>query len=235
MTKEEIKKKVYKDCPYDHKCEKEFTRWSILEETENNEAKIVPCPCAEKADRYYRYMKAGVEPEYWSFEFEDLHENFNKDILDEYASVFIKKTKACIDNKACLWFYGRSGSGTTSLAVLILKHILDSGYKGRILTANDVVSILYHKDISELKDYDFLVIDAVDRISNQVAYNFSIVVSELIDKKSIIFTSMIHSSKLSPSYHDDFTDRVKNIPNVKFPDINFREKVQSKFDAVKDA
>lgn len=236
MTKEEIKNKVYNSCPDDHRCETELTRWSVLEQVGEDTAKIIPCPCAEKVERHYRYDRAGIGQEFWAFNFSKLDKEFDKKIIDNYVNVFLQKTEDCIKNKVCLWFHGSSGSGTTLVAILVLKHILDSGFKGKIISANQIISLLYSQRISELDEYDFLVIDSVDNIQrdSSAVKRFSLVASEFIDTKSIIFTSAIPVSKLTNDYDIDFINRVDNVPSVKFKDINFRENISSRFDAVKE-
>lgn len=237
MTKDSIKQKVYDSCPFDHRCEKNGgVLWSEMQAIDGNRAKIVPCPCSLQADKYYQYAEAGIEQEYWDFTIDKIDKEFDKSILENYVNVFKDKVDACIKNKIALWFWGNTGSGTTTIAIIMLKIALDAGFNGKIIPAREIISILYSKnrDISELNEYDFLIIDGVDRINNNVAKNFSITMSEIMDKKATIFTSLIPATDLNDNYYIDFRDRATSIPNVKFKPINFRKKYESRFEAIKN-
>ena len=235
MNKEQIKNRAYNQCPFDHRCEKECTKWAILEQVNEDQLQIKPCPCAEKVERHYRYFTANIEPEYWDFTVDSIDEDFDQSIIDDYVSVFINKTSACVVNKVSILFHGSSGSGTTSIAVIILKHCLDAGYKGRIFTATEIINKLYGAKISDLYDYDILVIDGIDRLNkDMLKQDFSLAMADLMEKKAVVFTSLVPPHKLH-GYHQDFINRISNIPNVKFKDINFREAMASKFDSVKES
>jgi DNA replication protein DnaC len=235
LTREQIKQRLYSSCPLDHKCEKECTRWSLFEQISDTQFKIVPCPCAEKLDRHVRYSEAGIERAYWDFTVNDIDSDFDQSVLDEYVNVFMEKTDKCIDSKVSILFYGSSGSGTTSLAVLILKQCLDCGYKGKVFTANELINKMYSAKISDLYDYDILVVDGVDKLNKEsLKQDLSSLLSDVMDKRAVIFTSLIPSIKFV-GYHSDFINRIKNIPNVKLKDINFRELHESRFEVVKES
>ena len=226
LTTQEIENIVKKRCP-DNECNGQFY---II-----GKNGIQYCKCYEKLLRYNRYNKANIEVEWWDFEKKDLIKEFhiNKEAIKCY-DYFVDNIELCIKNKVQFLFKGNVGLGKTTLAILMLKKILDAGYKGILLTGDQVIDKLYSGLKKEMDEMDFLAIDEYDRISRQsTVIDFCNLMSSYIERKGIILMGNKNEVQLRNSKYDDFfIDRLNLLKKIEFKGESLRGKIKTKFDTL---
>lgn len=226
MNIEEIKKYILSSC---NDCNGTFVETSI---TDKGEIKIDNCKCFQKLLNYSKYDRAGIGQDWWQFSLTDIEEDFPKTILKD-AKEFIEKLKRCVVNKVHLFFFGKHGRGKTTIATLLLKEIVNAGYKARIVKARHIIDMLYSGQIKDLFELDFLVIDEFDKINpvgNQLS-DFALTVSDLMDEMGMILVSNKSIEELG--YPTVIMERLESISKLEFKGKNYRRNFESKFEMIK--
>ena len=205
---------VYNECDTKECGGKFYT----FEQTESG-IKIKDCKCKKKLELYNKYLEAGIPIEFWNFNVENIDETFDRKILNDF-NVFSEKIKMCVVNKVKFWFYGDNGQGKTTIAVLMLKEVLKAGYTGKIIKAFQLIKHLYNGEIDLLDNLDFIIIDELDKLPNieNTILNFSNVVADYMDKKSMIFISNknMEHFKREKIYPEFFISRLKSFEKIHF-------------------
>lgn len=223
MTNEQLFDYIYAQCP-DKECEKRFY---VI-----NENGVQNCKCMTKLTQYKRYSDANIPLEFWEFTTEDIDPEFDKNILKNYK-FFKNNIEKCILNKVQFWFTGHNGLGKTTISLLMLKDVLDSGYKGLIINAFELITMLYKDRENELHDYDFIVVDEFDKLKKSTIDDFSNIVCSYMDKKSVILSGNKNIKQLEETgYPDFFLDRLEMFTKFEFKGKSFRKQIMSKFETL---
>ena len=120
--------------------------------------------CSIKFKLLDRYFDANIPIDYWQKNIA----NFvgDKRLLDIYENMNVADS---FKNGSSFLFKGQHGVGKTFMSCLILKKILEKGYRGLYSTLFDIVTTIVHGPNSEkyeankeLKMIDFLVVDEFD-------------------------------------------------------------------------
>lgn len=230
MNVEEIENMTIKNCPIcKGKSIGDFTM-------ENNFVKINYCSCVEKFKRYCKYNEAGISQEWWDFNLEDIEKDFSKSILEDIR-FFQNNVTACIINKAQFHFHGKHGDGKNLISNMMLKSSISGGHKCKFLSASfEIIDYLFAGRVSDLMQYDFLVLDEIDKIMGNRIVDTCNVIVHLMEYKSLVLLSNSSISDFSTKLHypQNFIDRLKNMKDVPFPDVNYRGKFLNKFDTIKE-
>jgi len=194
---------------------------------------IKECKCFKKLIRYSRYDKARIPNSFWNFTKEDIVKDFKKSILNDY-DFFKNNIHECMENKVDFLFYGTVGTGKTTIAIMMLKDILDAGYKGMLLTGFEVIDYVYTDRKNELDECDFLVIDESDKVMKKTVDDFCNIISSYLGKKSIILLTNLSIEKLQlKGYPEFFLDRLRELEIVEFSSKSIRGQLPSKFKKTK--
>jgi DNA replication protein DnaC len=225
MNLEDIENQVIKECPDNH-CGGTF--YTI-------ETKIKYCKCYEKLIRYDKYNKSGIEQEWWDFDKDNLIDDFskkNQSLIDKY-DFFIDNIHLCVKNKIQFWFSGTYGSGKSTIAIMMLKRVLDNGYNGLFLNGFEVIDRLYHDRKHEMDDKAFLVVDEFDKVKKNTIDDFCDLISSYMEKKNIILIGNKDIIQLRRGgYPDFFLDRLDAFSKFTFKEGSYRKKIQPKFETI---
>jgi len=229
MTTEEIKKYILSKC---NDCEGRFYE-IVTDQDEFDKIKIKNCKCYPKLLRYTNYNDAGISIEWWDFTIKDVEPDFDKKILKD-VNFFIHNVKKCIINKTQFFFSGENGVGKTTMALLMLKAVIDNGYKGIFVHSKDIIKHLYNGEIDLYNDKDFIIVDEVDKIRDNIVNDFSFELLGWMDKKAIVFISNQKLEWLKSKVPTFLYDRLKSTYVIQFPDKDYRNQFKSKFEALKE-
>lgn len=219
-----IEKKIISECS-DLECDKKFY---II-----GDNGIQECKCYEKLIKYSRYEKAKIPELYWEFTADIIVEKFNKKILEDYK-FFSDNVHECVNNKVDFFFYGTVGTGKTTIAILMLKDVLDAGYSGIFLNGFELINYLYSDKKSELDEMDFIVVDEMDKVMKKTIDDFCNVVSSYFGKKNIILLGNTDLADLRlKGYPEFFIDRLKELEIVEFKSDSLRGDFKSQFKKTK--
>lgn len=207
-------------------CEKNSCNGKFYELTENG---IENCKCFHKLIKYNKYDKAKIPIEFWGFEEDEIVDNFDKEILKDYH-LFKTNVNKLVEDKADFFFHGTVGTGKTTIAILMLKDVLDAGYKGILINGFELINYLYTDRKSELDEMDFIVIDEMDKVMKKTIDDFCNVVSSYFGKKGMILLGNTDIEKLRlKGYPEFFVDRLKELEIVEFFSESLRGTFASKF------
>lgn len=226
MTTEEIKQYILSNC---NDCEGRFYEIDIR----GKDTIIKNCKCYPKLLKYSKYNESGINIEWWDFTINDVEKDFDKKVLKD-VKFFIDNIKSNIVNKSQFFFYGDNGVGKSTMALLMLKAVIDSNYKGIFVNSKDIIHHLYNGDIDLYDDKDFIVIDELDKIRSNVVNDFCFEVLSFMDKKSLVLISNQKMEWFKSKVPTFFFDRLKSTYSISFPDRNYRKQFKSKFEALKD-
>lgn len=203
------------------------------------------CECGLKFLRYLAYNEAGIEREYWDFNFTDLDSTFvktNKANLRN-CHFFLKHTQECILNACQFLFTGENGVGKTVVALLVAKGAIDKGFKVSVITAEMLSTLLFDKEykvqLDKLDECDFLVIDEIDKFTGrniEAIMKVGNKISDFIRSKSLILISNVGITELATlGYRSNFISRLESFEQLHWKGINFRSHSVSKFKELKDS
>lgn len=232
MGIEELKKKYIDNCPL---CKGSMVEeYTPLEQNSKFFIKMKECSCVETFKKYCKYSDANISQEWWEFGINDLEKDFSQNILED-VKFFIKNVEMCVLNKSQFHFHGKNGNGKNLISNIMLKAVVEKRFKGRFFSAFEILDYLYTGESQELMAYDFLVIDEVDKVlSNKIADTCNVIIHLMEYKSLIILSNSTPTDFLTKlRYPQNFIDRIKNIKDVTFPDLNYREKILNKFDTLK--
>ena len=207
---------------------------SFLIKHVNNQYILEDCKCVDELKRDLKYDVAKISQEWWKFGIDDLEKDFPKNIIDD-IKYFQDNVRNCVLNKVQFYFWGRNGNGKNLLSILMLKSLIDKGYKGIFMSSFEILNYLYTGNTDNLMVYDFIVLDEVDKVmSNKITDTCNVII-HLLEYKSLVLLSNTSPSDLSIKlrYPQNFIERIKNVKEIKFPDKDYRGKFQNKFDALK--
>lgn len=231
-SEEELKKEVYNKC-VKKECGGTFMKMVPSE----GKLKLVPCECFEKLVRNGRYDFANIPEEFWEFTVDDIEQGFDKGILDMFRD-FKEVVQVVLKNKSLIYFQGLNGRGKTTIAILMLKEVLNAGFKGRIYKAFELIDLLYHDEIDELYELDFIVIDEIDKLrSEKQIIDLSRILKDVTDKISTLFisNSPIEYLKNNLHFEEYIIDVLNSASLVHFRGENYRQGFIPKFDAIRQS
>lgn len=203
------------------------------------------CECGKLFEKFQRYNKAGIDREYWDFNFEDLDASFvkkNKQALED-CHFFVNNLETCILNTSQFLFVGSNGVGKSVVSYLLAKAALDQGYKCAVMTADELSNMLFdierRDEVKQLDEADFLVIDEIDKFTgrNLEAINkVSNKISDFMRSKALILISNASIEDLSVlGFKGNFISRLEGMETLQWVGINFRSNSISKFRELKQA
>lgn len=237
MNSQDLQNIIYNQCT-NKACEENFTRWQLLEPDGAGKMNIVYCPCYLRMERWKKYLDANIPFEWFGFEITDIQPDFSQTILKNEVEPFIKHVKTFVTNRGQYMFIGDPDSGKTVISLLMLKAVIDAGIKGKIISASEIISLLYDRRIKELDEYDFLVIDEIDKLEhrNSMVLDFCNICASFMSNKSLILISnrSVNDIKSDYKYPEFFSDRLNLLKIIKFESKHYRERLKSKVDEIKD-
>jgi DNA replication protein DnaC len=223
MNTEELEKLVYENCDT-KECGGKF--YVISGDG------IKDCKCFSKLIKYNSYNTVGIPSEFWKFDVDDIEKGFDKNIIKKYE-YFRDNVETCILNKVQFWFNGLNGLGKTTISMLMLKDVIDKGYKGKVLNGFEVINYLYTDREDELEPLDFFVIDEFDKVKKSTIDDFCNLVTRYMDKKSLIFSGNRSIEELrNIGYPEFFIDRLHLLTKIDFKGQSYRKKIKSKFETL---
>ena len=113
-----------------------------------------------------QYEKAGIPMEFWDKSFKNFSGNSN---FKRFFSSALKNLDSFYEKGKSMFIYGGLGTGKTYSACCMLKIAVTKGYSCHYTNMSDIINKTLSRDegsgsyIKELSEYDFLVIDELDK------------------------------------------------------------------------
>lgn len=231
-TEKQLKEAIYSKC-LKKECNGTFMTMVQLE----NSFKLVPCSCFETLVRNGKYDVANIPEEFWDFSINDVEKGFDETILKDYQ-IFTENISLSLKNKVQFYFQGLNGRGKTTLAILMLKEVLNKGYQGKIYKAFELIDLLYTNEIDKIDNLDFIVVDEIDKLrSEKQILDLSAILTDLMDRTAVVFISNnpIQYLKNSLQFPEYLVDRLNSIYLLEFKGVNYRQSFIPKFEALKQS